>query len=119
MLPALVTVPSLTRGSRAPGSAVSGADPPWGQDSAAGGQIAVATWQKSTARRLVSVLAVVAITNSMLCALNRPVTPPGGSDHGAERGDHVGLAGQARGALDDGTLLVEHEHGRGAADAQP
>src|SRR5690242_14607858 len=81
--------PEPHQGSRAPGSAVPPARTRLGQDSAAGGQIAVATWQKSTARRLVSVLAVPAITNSMLCALNRPVTPPGNSDHGAERGDHV------------------------------
>jgi hypothetical protein len=44
------------------------------QDSAARGQIAVATRQKSTARRLVSILAVREFTNPMLCGLNRTVT---------------------------------------------
>jgi hypothetical protein len=34
---------------------------------AAAGQMAVATWQKSTARRLVSVFAVPQVTNQMLC----------------------------------------------------
>jgi hypothetical protein len=38
----------------------------------------VATWQKSTARRLVSILAVQEITNQMLCGLSRTVTPRAG-----------------------------------------
>jgi hypothetical protein len=37
--------------------------------------MAVATWQKSTARRLVSILAVVQVTNPMLCGLGPAVTP--------------------------------------------
>jgi hypothetical protein len=45
---------------------------------AAAGQMAVATWQKSTARRLVSILAVLQVTNPMLCGLDRAVTPQSG-----------------------------------------
>jgi hypothetical protein len=40
--------------------------------------MAVATWQKSTARRLVSIFAVQEITNPMLCGLSRTVTPKAG-----------------------------------------
>ena len=36
--------------------------------------MAVATWQKSTARRLVSIFAVQDITNQMLCGLRVAVT---------------------------------------------
>ncbi|MGO8895331.1 MAG: hypothetical protein ACLQB1_37365, partial [Streptosporangiaceae bacterium] len=43
------------------------------QGSMACGQMAVATWQKSTARRLVSVFAVQEITHLMLCGLSRAV----------------------------------------------
>ena len=39
-----------------------------------GGQIAVATWQKSTARRLVSICAVGEVTDPMLCGLGDTVT---------------------------------------------
>ena len=54
-----------------------GAGKPGHQDSAARGQIAVATWQKSTARRLVS-NCVALVTNPMLCGRGRAVTvtPP-------------------------------------------
>jgi hypothetical protein len=37
--------------------------------------MAVATWQKSTARRLVSILAVLQVTNQMLFGLSAAVTP--------------------------------------------
>ena len=37
--------------------------------------MAVATWQKSTARRFVSRIAVREVTIEMLCGLNRTVTP--------------------------------------------
>jgi len=60
--------------ARAPESAEHGARKPGHQDSAARGQIAVATWQKSTARRLVSICAVGEVTNPMLCGLGRAVT---------------------------------------------
>jgi hypothetical protein len=36
--------------------------------------MAVATWQKSTARRLVSIFAVQDITSQMLCVLRAAVT---------------------------------------------
>src|SRR5580700_4474822 len=107
--------------------------------------MAVATWQKSTARRLVSILAVQEITNQMLCGLSRTVTPKagvisalagqhdrtrgagtrsltargrGGRDRRTERGDHIRLAGKSGGPLDDGAVGAEHEHGGSAVNTQ-
>ena len=86
--------------------------------------MAVATWQKSTARRLVSIFAVRDITNQMVCGPCPAVTStrqPGGLglDDRPHRREHVGLAGQAHGPPDDAAVRAEHEHGGSAADAQP
>ena len=84
--------------------------------------MAVATWQKSTARRLVSVIAAWGITNPMLFGLSPAVTSvtgPSAWDHRAQRGDHVGLARQAGRALDDGPVRVQDQDRRGAVDPQP
>src|SRR5580658_2275330 len=87
--------------------------------------MAVATWQKSTARRLVSVSAVREITNKMLFGLTPAVTSEAGTiplvadQTGGQRCHHVGLTRLARGAADDAATGTKHEHRGRARDAQP
>jgi hypothetical protein len=94
--------------------------PTTGLGSPAGIQIAVATLQKSTARRLVSICADLERTYLMLFMSSPDVTPSRTVlEGGTDRRDHVGLTGLSGGPARDGAIGSEHEHRGRGADAQP
>src|SRR5580693_9692680 len=83
-------------------------------------QSAVATRQKSTARRLVSICAVLEDTHQMLFTRGLAVTLTGGlAQNSADRREHVGLARPARRASRDRTVRGEHQDRRGAEHPEP